>query len=148
MRRIIVRFAVILVGYLVASLAASVFVYVLMLARHNCQSAWPEPPAAAVHLFLVLFGALLAARIFFVPAALVILMGEIFGWRSWLFYALGGAVIGFLTMALTPEAAAYVETSVRLKMTGAGMVGGIFYWLSAGRWAGSWRRETLLDSEP
>lgn len=142
MRRIIVRFAVILVGYLVASLAASIFVYALMLARHH-----NEPVViSAGHFLLVLVGAFFAARLNFVPAALVILIGEILGRRDWLFYTLGGAVIGFVMVALMPDAP-YVEIGFRLEMTGAGMVGGIFYWLSAGRWASSWRREPLAETE-
>jgi hypothetical protein len=133
----LVRFAVILFGYVVASLAASAFVHVLFLAHDGYKPAWPGPTTAAPLVLSVLFVALFAARLVFVPAALVILIGEVLGRRDWLFYTLGGAVIVFVELGFMTDAA-YVETNSRLEMIGCGMVGGIFYWLSAGRWAGSW----------
>jgi hypothetical protein len=30
-----------------------------------------------------------------------------------------------------------------MAVIGGGMVGGIFYWLSAGRWAGSWWKDEV-----
>lgn len=141
----LVRFAAIVAGYLVASLAASVFVYALMLARQPYEPAGP-PLTPTGHLLLLLVGTAFAARLHLVPAALVILIGEMLGRRDWLFYALGGAVIGFVMVALMPDAA-YVEAAFRLEMTGAGVVGGFFYWLTAGRWTLSWRRDPLADTE-
>ncbi|AEH85471.1 hypothetical protein [Mesorhizobium opportunistum] len=143
----IVRLAVILFGYAVASLAVSAFVHVLFLAREGYNPALPGPMTAAPLVLSVLFVALFAARLVFVPAALVILIGEVLGRRDWLFYALGGAVITFVSLAFMPDAA-YVETSARLEITGSGMVGGIFYWLAAGRWAGSWWKNDRPATSP
>ncbi|RAZ85410.1 hypothetical protein DPM33_29995 [Mesorhizobium hawassense] len=154
MRRIIaylVRFAVILVGYLVASLAASAFLNILFLAHHGYTPADPDPTATASLYFSVPFVALFVAYFAFIPAALVILIAEVLGRRDWLFYALGGTVIalaflGFVHRVADPNFDV-TATNARLAMIGAGVVGGIFYWLSAGRWAGSWRREALPDLE-
>ncbi|WP_217574448.1 hypothetical protein [Mesorhizobium sp. GbtcB19] len=154
MRRLIAylfRFAVILLGYVVASLAASAFLNILYLAHLGYTPADPEPTATASLYFSVPILALFVAYFAFIPAAVVILIAEVLGRRDWLFYALGGAVIalaflGFVHRVADPNFD-ITGANGRLAVIGAGMVGGIFYWLSAGRWAGSWRREALLDPE-
>ncbi|WP_224549604.1 hypothetical protein [Mesorhizobium sp. CA16] len=155
MRRIIaylIRFAVILIGYVVGSLAASAFLNILVLAHLGYTPADPEPTATASLYFSVPFVALFVAYFAFMPAAVVILTAEVLGRRDWLFYALGGAIIAVVFLGFVHNVGDanfdVTETNARPAVIGAGMVGGIFYWLSAGRWAGSWRREALLDAEP
>ena len=155
MRRLIaylVRFAVILAGYVIASLAASAFLNILFLAHLGYTPANPEPTATASLYFSVPFVALFVAYFAFMPAAVVILIAEVLGRRDWLFYALGGAVIAIVFLGFVHNVGDagfdITDTNARLAVIGCGMVGGIFYWLFAGRWAGSWRREPLLDSEP
>ena len=155
MRRIIaylVRFAAILAGYVVASLAASAFLNVLFLAHLGYTPANPEPTATASLYFSVPFVALFVAYFAFMPATVVILIGEVLNRRDWLFYALAGAVVAGIFLGFVHRTADInfdvTETNARLAVLGSGMVGGIFYWLFAGRWAGSWRREPLLDPEP
>ncbi|TPI13601.1 hypothetical protein FJW06_12795 [Mesorhizobium sp. B4-1-3] len=154
MRRLIaylVRFAVILVGYVVASLAASAFLNILVLAHLGYTPADPEPAATASLYFSVPFVALFVAYFALMPAAIVILIAEALGRRDWLFYALGGAVIAVVFLGFVHSVGDanfdVTATNARLAVIGCGMVGGIFYWLSAGRWAGSWRREPLPDPE-
>ncbi|PBB88108.1 MULTISPECIES: hypothetical protein [unclassified Mesorhizobium] len=154
MRRLItylVRFAVILIGYIVASLAASAFLNVLFLAHLGYTPQHPEPAATASLYFSVPFVALFVAYFAFIPAAAVILIAEVLGRRDWLFYALGGAVIALVFLGFVYHIAAanfeVTETRAGLAVIGSGMVGGIFYWLSAGRSAGRWRREPLLSPE-
>ena len=155
MRRIIaylVRFAVILFGYVAGSLAASAFLNALFLGYFGYPLEPGHPTIAPALYFSVPFVALFVAYFAFMPAAVVILIAELLGRRDWLFYALGGAVIalaflGFVHRVADPNFDV-TETNARLAVIGAGMVGGIFYWLSAGRWAGSWRRAPLLDAEP
>ncbi|RVA01158.1 hypothetical protein EN938_23265, partial [Mesorhizobium sp. M7A.F.Ca.US.001.02.1.1] len=59
-----------------------------------------------------------------------------------LFYALAGAVVAGVFLGLADHsgdtAFAVRDTSAIMAVIGSGMVGGIFYWLSAGRWAASW----------
>ncbi|MBZ9851412.1 hypothetical protein LB565_25830 [Mesorhizobium sp. CA14] len=152
MRRIIaylIRFAVILAGYVVGSLAASAFLNILILANLGYTPADPEPTATASLYLSVPFVALFVAYFAFVPAAVVILIAEVLPRRDWLFYALGGAVIALVFLGFVHSLGDadfdVTATNARLAVIGCGMVGGIFYWLSAGRWAGSWRREALLD---
>ena len=154
MRRIIaylIRFAAILVGYVVASLAASAFLNILVLAHLGYTPANPEPTATASLYFSVPFVALFVAYFGFMPAAVVILIAELLGRRDWLFYALGGAVIAVVFLGFVHNVGDanfdVTETNARLAVIGSGMVGGIFYWLCCGRWAGSWRREPLRDPD-
>ncbi|TPN83683.1 hypothetical protein FJ987_24155 [Mesorhizobium sp. CU2] len=147
----LVRFAVILIGYVVASLAASAFLNILFLAYHGYMTGDPEPAATASLYFSVPFVALFVAYFAFMPVTVVILIAEVLNRRDWLFYALGGAIsaIVFLGFAHATGDANFdvTETNSQLAVIGSGMVGGIFYWLSAGRWAGSWRRAPLPDDE-
>ena len=154
MRRIVaylVRFAVILVGYIVGSLAASAFLNALFLGYFGYPLEPGHPTIAPALSFSVPVVALFVAYFAFMPAAIVILIAEVLGRRDWLFYALGGAAIAVVFLGFMHSVGDanfdVTDTNARLAVIGAGMVGGIFYWLSAGRWAGSWRREALPDPE-
>ncbi|MER9583135.1 hypothetical protein [Mesorhizobium sp. M0047] len=138
----LLRFAVILFGYAVASLAASAFLNVLFLASLGYTPEHAQPTATASLYFSIPFVALFVAYFALMPACVVILVAEILGRRDWLFYALAGAVVAgvFLGFVDHPSDATFAvrDTSAIMAVIGGGMVGGIFYWLSAGRWAGSW----------
>ncbi|ESY90112.1 hypothetical protein [Mesorhizobium sp. LNHC229A00] len=138
----IVRFAIILFGYAVASLAASAFLNILFLASLGYAPAQAHPAATASLYFSIPFVALFVAYFGFMPAAVVILIAEILGRRDWLFYALAGAVVAGVFLGLVDNvrdsAFAVTEASAIMAVLGGGMVGGIFYWFAAGRWAGSW----------
>lgn len=155
MRRIIaylVRFAVILIGYIVGSLAASAFLNALFLGYFGYALEPGHPTIAPALYFSVPFVALFVAYFAFMPAAVVILAAEVLGRRDWLFDALGGAVVAIVFLGFVHNVGDanfdVTATNVRLAVIGCGMVGGIFYWLSAGRWAGSWRRPPLADADP
>ncbi|PZV38687.1 hypothetical protein [Mesorhizobium kowhaii] len=142
----LIRFAVILFGYAVASLAASAFLNILFLASLGYMPEHTHPTATASLFFSIPFVALFVAYFGFMPAVIVIVLAEILGRRDWLFYALAGAVVAAVFLGLIDHAGdatfAVRNTSAILAVIGSGMVGGIFYWLSAGRWAGSWRDST------
>ena len=141
----IVRFAIILFGYAVASLAASAFLNVLFLASLGYTPDHTHPTATASLYFSIPFVALFVAYFAFMPAVIVILVAEILGRRDWLFYALSGAVTAAVFLGLVDHAGdttfAVTGPSAIMAVIGGGMVGGIFYWLSAGRWAGSWWKD-------
>ena len=140
----LVRFAMILFGYTVASLAASAFLNILFLASLGYTPDHTHPTATASLYFSIPFVALFVAYFAFMPAVIVILTAEILGRRDWLYYALAGAVVAAVFLGLVDHAQestfAITDTSAIMAVIGGGMVGGIFYWLSAGRWAGSWRQ--------
>ncbi|GLS41802.1 hypothetical protein GCM10010869_73990 [Mesorhizobium tianshanense] len=140
----LIRFAVILIGYGVASLAASAFLNIIFLASLGYTPQHAHPTATASLYFSIPFVALFVAYFAFMPAAIVILVSEILGRRDWLFYALAGAVVAVVFLGFAYQTAdANVEVTdprTVAAVIGCGMVGGIFYWLSAGRWAGNWRQ--------
>ncbi|TPJ36698.1 hypothetical protein FJ434_24740 [Mesorhizobium sp. B2-5-13] len=148
----IVRFAVILFGYTIASLAASAFLNILFLASLGYAPAQAHPAATASLYFSIPFVALFVAYFGFMPAAVVILIAEILGRRDWLFYALAGALVSGVFLGLVDNirdsAFAVTETSAIMAVIGGGMIGGIFYWLSAGRWAGSWWKDEKAPTSP
>ncbi|TIL42097.1 hypothetical protein [Mesorhizobium sp.] len=139
-----IRFAIILIGYGVAALAASAFLNVMFLASLGYTPEHVQPAATASLFFSIPFVALFVAYFAFMPAAVAILVSEILGRRDWLFYALAGAVVAavFLGFAHQTADANFEITDPRViaAVIGSGMVGGIFYWLSAGRSAGTWRQ--------
>jgi carbon starvation protein CstA len=138
----LVRFAVILFGYIVASLAASAFLNVLFLASLGYAPEHAHPTATASLYFSIPFVALFIAYFAFMPAAIVILISEILSRRDWLFYALAGGIVAAVFLGFVHQNADInfdvTDPSAIAAVIGCGMVGGIFYWLSAGRWAGSW----------
>lgn len=140
----LIRFAVILIGYVVASLAASAFLNIMVLASLGYAPEHAHPTATASLYFSIPFVALFVAYFAFMPAAIVIIVSEILSRRDWLFYALAGAVVAAVFLGFVHRTADanfdVTDTSAVLAVVGCGMVGGIFYWLSAGRWAGSWRQ--------
>lgn len=148
----LVRFAMILFGYAVASLAASAFLNILFLASLGYTPDHTHPTATASLYFSIPFVALFVAYFAFLPAAVVILVAEILGRRDWLYYALAGAVVAAVFLGLVDHAQestfAVTETSAIMAVIGGGMVGGIFYWLSAGRWAGSWWKDGNAPISP
>jgi len=141
----LVRFAMILFGYAVASLAASAFLNILFLASLGYTPDNAHPTATASLYFSIPFVALFVAYFAFLPAVIVILAAEILGRRDWLYYALAGAVVAAVFLGLVDHAQestfAVTDTGAIMAVIGGGMVGGIFYWLSAGRWAGSWWKD-------
>ncbi|MBZ9737845.1 MULTISPECIES: hypothetical protein [unclassified Mesorhizobium] len=148
----IVRLAIILFGYAVASLAASAFLNILFLASLGYVPAQAHPAATASLYFSIPFVALFVAYFAFMPAAVVILIAEILGRRDWLFYALAGAVVAGVFLGLVDNLRdspfAVTEATAIMAVIGGGMVGGIFYWLSAGRWAGSWWKTEKAPTSP
>jgi hypothetical protein len=138
----LVRLAVILFGYVVASLAASAFLNILFLASVGYAPEQMDPASNASLVVSIPFVALFVAYFAFMPTAVVVLIAETLGRRDWLFYALSGAVVAGAFLGIVDHAKdtifAVWDPGAILAVIGGGIVGGIFYWLSAGRWAGSW----------
>lgn len=138
------RLFVIVFACIFASLAAGLTVTIAVL--------FPEVSNLALDGFergvlgyIIAFGAIFLSFFAFLPALIVIVLGESFGVRTALYYALAGAGIaaltylgssGWNTLALTVDGFARRELEI---MTGAGIVAGFVYWAIAGRSAGVWR---------
>jgi hypothetical protein len=151
------RFALILAGYACAALAASAFIHLLFLGTLDWRPDEVPVVVTGSLVFSIPFVALFVAYFAFVPSVPVVLLAELIGRRDWLFYALGGAVVaaavlgmfwmgaeplpGGLDLGSQPVA---VDPAVRdprfaMLLAGGGIVGGMAYWLVAGRLAGNWR---------
>ncbi|PWJ80128.1 hypothetical protein C7441_11353 [Pseudaminobacter salicylatoxidans] len=152
---IVLRLAVILLGYIGASLAASAFVNILMFGPLGMG---PDGSIAPAFIFTIPFTALFVAYFAFLPALLAVLATEFLGKRDWLTHALGGgavalAAIGLMFAGMNAtqdfgdegfDLPRLDQPQMALLFVGAGLVGGIAYWLIAGRSAGSWRQDTRL----
>lgn len=137
------RFALIFLGYVAASLAASAFLSIVFFGmgitsedgRFGLQPLLYSIPVIG----------LVISYFAFLPSVPAILMSEAFGWRDWLYYAAAGAVIAiaslFLLAGASPRGSSpdLDETWFWAVMIGGGIVGGMAYWLVAGRLAGNWR---------
>lgn len=92
------------------------------------------------------FGFIFVSGFALLPAIIVVLITEAFYIRGALTYAVGGGLIGLVCyLGLVPfdPATLQFEGIVRRHleiMTGAGIVGGVIYWMIAGRNAGAWRK--------
>lgn len=91
------------------------------------------------------FGFIFISGFALIPAMLIALITEAFSIRSVLAYAIGGGVVGaacYLGLVPFDPGTFHFEGIVRRHLeilTGAGIVGGLVYWLVAGRNAGGWR---------
>jgi hypothetical protein len=105
-----------------------------------------DPVDRAMFFVFAFFATSFAGAVAFLPAFLAVIVAEAFNLRSFLYYGTIGAVIGLLgyfgsdisvrleeTTEITP-----VSHSLEL-VAAAGIVGGLIYWLLAGRNAGRWR---------
>jgi hypothetical protein len=139
------RIIVIAVALIVASMIAGITLAVGIIAPD-----WPwldSDPVERVMFFVVSFFATsFIGATAFVPAVLLIIVAEIMRLRRLLYYAAAGAVVGLTS---------YYGSNVELRLenttdvspafhplqlaAAAGIIGGLVYWLLAGRNAGRWR---------
>jgi hypothetical protein len=142
---ILARFALVLLGYAAATLAASAFLNLLALGALGLA---PEeaPFVVAGPMFVsVPVVALFIGYFAFFPSVVAILLGEIIGRRDWLLHAIAGGCIGAIVVWLFMPQSEFdgpeLELHLIFAVIGSGMVGGIAYWLVAGHSAGNWRAD-------
>lgn len=138
---IIGRIFVVIFALIVASLAAGAVVTAAVLLPGWSDLGLPTPDGGTTGV-VVAFGAIFFSGFALLPALVVVLISEVLGIRSALFYAAAGALAGFAIYwsfggldvgALTVNSFTRREAEV---MAGAGIVAGWVYWLIAGRNAG------------
>jgi hypothetical protein len=131
-------------GFLFASLAAGLVVVGTMLFPEFADIAGGPLDPDALNIVLG-FGFIFVSGFALLPALVVVLVTEAFSIRSALAYAIGGALVGvgcYLGLVPFDPGTLRFDGIVRRHleiMTGAGIIGGLVYWLIAGRNAGLWR---------
>jgi hypothetical protein len=139
------RLFVILFGFLAACLAAGMIVVgAVLFPEFSDLGTGPVDPGA---LNIVLgFGFIFVSGFALLPAMILVAITEAFYIRGALTYAVGGGLVGlacYLGLVPFDPATLRFEGIVQRHleiMTGAGIVGGLVYWMVAGRNAGAWRK--------
>ena len=100
------------------------------------------------------FGFIFVSGFALLPAVVVVALTETLNIRSVLAYAIGGAVVGlacYLGLVPFDTDTMRFDGIVRRHLevvTGAGIVGGLIYWLIAGRNAGRWKEPRRILPQP
>lgn len=151
---IVLRLLLILVGYAVALLAASIFLVAIQ--RQGLQGPTDDLPMMLIMTFL---GSVIPTWLFLaanasIPACVAIILSERRGRRDWQTHVIAGAVLGAIILVfwnfygkddigLPPYVGSLLsEPDMLWEMVVAGAIAGLFYWLMAGSWAGDWLRPT------
>ena len=125
-------------GFIAACLAAAIFIAVAAYGTGALDRDTVIWPAIFGVLAAPLIGGLAA-----LPALVVIVLAELLSWRSVLAYLVAGGVTGLSAYLLVDGAATPIsDTDAQLAMA-AGIIGGLAYWLFAGRTAGGYRRDLM-----
>src|SRR5262245_12100945 len=139
------RIIVILVALLLAIMAAGITLAIGIIAPD--WAGIDSDPVERLSFFIVSFLATsFVGAVAILPAVLLIVVSEAARLRSFLFYGVAGALVGLASYYGS-------DISVRLENTtdvppvanalqlaaAAGIIGGLVYWLIAGRNAGRWR---------
>lgn len=151
------RFALIVLGYAVAALVASIALHVLILPRMGLEEETAAPAVGAVMFWSIPFMTLVIAYLAFVPSMVAIGLAEAFSARSWLYHVLAGGIVGLALavmfqgtapddllaagseLEIIPPGQSIYDPVFLAVLAGAGMFGGLAYWLVAGRTSGGWQ---------
>lgn len=138
------RFFAILFGFLAACFVAGMVAVFALLFPEMAELDSFQIDGGALNL-LIGFGFILVSGFALLPALFLVLITEAFFIRSLLSYAILGALAGMCTyLAFIPfdPVTMTFDGIVRRHleiMVGSGILGGVVYWLIAGRNAGAWR---------
>jgi hypothetical protein len=141
---LIIRLFVIFFAFLIACLAAGMIVVGAVLLPELSDLGSAPVDQGALNIVLG-FGFIFVSGFALLPAMIVALITEAFSIRGALTYAIGGGLVGlacYLGLVPFDTETLRFEGIVRRHleiMTGAGIVGGLVYWMIAGRNAGAWR---------
>src|SRR5260221_3105479 len=143
------RIIVIAFALIVAAMVAGITLAVGIVAPD--WTGIDSDPVERVSFFIVSFFATsFVGAVAFLPALVVIVFAEIARMRNFLYYGVGGALVGLASyfgsdISLRLEKPTHVSPARRsLQLPpAAGIVGGLGYWPNCRRQAGRWRRPPL-----
>jgi hypothetical protein len=139
------RIIVIFFALIVAGMAAGVALAIGIVAPD-----WPtmdSDPVERVSFFILAFFATsFVGAVATLPALVLIVFAEAARMRSFLYYGVAGAAVG-LASYFGSDVSSRLENTTDVTPVGhalqlaaaAGIIGGVVYWLIAGRRAGAWR---------
>lgn len=131
------RLVLMMAGFFAACLVASLFLHLTWFGPSIAAMEPADRPAAAPLYFSVPFLAMMAGHAGFFQSLVLLAAAEIWQRRGWLFYALGGAAVALPVVAVFMQDRG-IQAFLAATFIGAGMAGGIAYWIVAGRSAGLW----------
>jgi Na+/proline symporter len=138
------RAFLILFAFLASCLVAGMIIVIAVLYPELSDIGTGQIDQNAINVVLG-FGFIFISGFALLPALIVVLITEAFNVRGALTYGIGGAIVGAACyLGLVPfdpdtfQFQGIVRRHLEI-MTGAGIVGGLVYWLIAGRTAGTWR---------
>ena len=147
------RLFVIFFAFLAACLAAGMIVVGAVLFPELSDLGSGGVDQGALNIVLG-FGFIFVSGFALLPAMIVALVTEAFSIRGALTYAIGGGLVGlacYLGLVPFDTETLRFEGIVRRHleiMTGAGIVGGLVYWMIASRNAGGWRLPPRSPAPP
>jgi hypothetical protein len=142
----LLRFVLIIAGFIAAIVAASLFM--LALVWGGMLRGDPETErlmSLAVGLSLPVVTAF-AGYYAFVPGIAFAVLSEIAARRSWLFHSAGGMAVAIIALAIRSDMT--VRPGILMIVLAAGAVGGTVYWLIVGRSAGTMLDRAAADPAP
>jgi len=143
------RILVIIFGLLIAIIVAGITLAIGIVAP-DWAGADSDPFERVMFFAVSFFATSFVGAVAILPAAIVIAISEVARMRSFIYYGVGGALVALAsyygsdisvqlenTTDVTPVASALQLAAA------AGILGGLAYWLIAGRNAGRWRERRV-----
>jgi hypothetical protein len=139
------RIIVIIFGLLVAILVAGMTLAIGIVAP-DWAGADSDPLERVMFFVVSFFATGYVGAVAMLPAALVIAVSEVLRMRSFIYYGAGGALVALasyygadISVQLENTTDVTPVTNALQLAAAAGILGGLAYWLVAGRNAGRWR---------
>ena len=139
------RIIVIIFAVILASLAAGIALAIGIIAP-DWATMDSDPVERVTFFVFAFFATSFVGAVAMFPALLLIAVAEAMRIRSFLYYGIAGAVVG-LASYLGSDISSRLENTTDVTPVGhtlqlaaaAGIIGGLVYWVIAGRKAGAWR---------
>ena len=139
------RIVVIFIAFIVATMAAGI-VLAIGIISPDWVGADSDPFERVSFFIFAFFATSFVGAAATLPALVLIVFAEAARMRSLLYYGVAGAVVG-LAAYFGSDVSARLENTTDVVPVGhalqlaaaAGIIGGLVYWLIAGRSAGAWR---------
>ena len=143
------RILVIIFGLVIAIIVAGITL-AIGIVLPDLAAMDSDPIERVIFFFVAFFATGLVVAFALLPAVLVIVVSEAARMRSFIYYGVGGALVA-LASYYGSDISVQLENTTDVTPVGntlqlaaaAGILGGLAYWLIAGRNAGRWRERSI-----